>query len=309
MLSARVRLLRERDFAAPGLELEWLLDPSWAKSRSLLVCCLSCFRREPDDLSTPGDPHALVAPFARAHYYRAAITMLRAFAASLEHLHGVPRRSLRLFSNSRMPEKPLLVASGLGAYGANGLAIVRGLGSLFVIAGAVLPFPTDGPAVEPAPDPCGSCGRCREACPVGAIVERGVVDPRRCLQGLADDDVPLSPATMSAWGTRLYGCQTCQEVCPRNACLAEAAPPAPGELGPSIAIRDLLADDDAGLRARFRGTALGMSWISPSALRRNALVAAGSRGAASLRGAVLSHAGAPDPAVSSAASWALARLG
>ena len=48
--------------------------------------------------------------------------MLRALARRLEEERGIPRASLRLFSNSRIPEKPLLVASGLAAYGRNGLA-------------------------------------------------------------------------------------------------------------------------------------------------------------------------------------------
>ncbi|HEY9594544.1 MAG TPA: 4Fe-4S double cluster binding domain-containing protein [Spirochaetia bacterium] len=312
LLSPWARHVEERRNAGlpiPDLEWEWLLDESRARSCSLLVCCLSCLRKEPDDPSAPGRPHALIAPFARAHYYRAAIDLLRGFAALLDEEHGVPRRALRLFSNSRMPEKPLLVASGLGGYGANGLAIVKGLGSLFVIAGAVLPFTVDDPPdATPVGDLCGSCRRCRDACPVGAIVSPGVVDPDRCLQGIAGVDAPLVEGVAEAWGKRLYGCQECQTVCPHNARLAVAADPAPGELGAGIPIEDLLSDDEEGRRARFRGSALGMRWIAPAALLRNAIIAAGHAGDAALRPAVARHEGAESLGVRAAVAWTRARL-
>jgi epoxyqueuosine reductase len=300
---------REQGFAR-DLEWSWLLDPSWSGARSILICCLSCLRHEPDDLSGPGDPHALIAAFARAHYYRTAIDMLRSFAADLQSVTGIPSGSLRFFSNSRIPEKPLLAASGLGTYGANGLAIVKGLGSTFVIAGAVLPVPSPEVASnnEEPRDPCGSCRRCRDACPVGAIVAPGVVDPGRCLQGMAGVDRSIPPSVMETWGSRLYGCQECQSVCPHNSGLVEAAPKARGELGPSIPLRSLLTDTDEQRRVRFQGSALGMSWISRNALLRNALIAAGNRRDASISEEIAGHAASDVPMVADTARWALARL-
>lgn len=315
--------------SSSALEEAWILSPDdWSRRSAILVCCLSCSRDEPDDLSTPGDPHARVAPFARAHYYRAATGLLRSLAATIEKDYGVPRRAtharhaVRIFSNSRIPEKPLLVASGLGAMGKNGLCIVPGLGSLFVIAGIVIPLPAasllDAP-VSPAADPCGRCERCLHACPTGALVAPGVLDTSRCLQAKAATTAPFDGATLEAWGTRLYGCQDCQDCCPHNAGLtgAEGAPkaraareqgPTIGEVGPSISLRSLLSMDAAKRRALFRGTAMGMSWIPDAAIVRNALVAAGSRGEASLASDVRRYADAEEPGVRAAARWALGRL-
>ena len=46
-----------------GMEWPWVTEPAgWSSSSTILICCLSCLRAEPDDLSIPGDPHALVAP-------------------------------------------------------------------------------------------------------------------------------------------------------------------------------------------------------------------------------------------------------
>ncbi len=315
MLFAREAGFNRAAIADPRLLTPWAqrrMDPpeSWWRTSSVLVCCLSCLRIEPDDLSVPGDPHALVAPFARAHYYRAAIVLLRSVAARMERELGIPRKSIRLFSNSRLPEKPLLVASGLGAYGRNGCTLVPGLGSLFVIAGAVIPVATvrGAEAAAPLPDPCGGCDRCRRACPAAAIEEPFRVRAELCLQGRAAVPEVLSPETMERWAARLYGCQECQSVCPHNRGLTERASAAQGELGPSISIRELLRSSAPELRQRFRGTALGMSWISEEALLRNALVAAGNRGEPSLRDEVESHARSDSPLIRRTACWARERL-
>lgn len=295
-----------------GIEWQWVTEPSgWSPSVTILICCLSCLRIEPDDLSAPMDPHALVAPFARAHYYRTAVSMLRVVAGRLESEAGIPRAQVRLFSNSRIPEKPLLMASGLASYGKNGCALVPGLGSMFIIAGAVFPVRTeweDFPPPAPPRDPCGACQRCRTACPVGAIDEPYVVRHNLCLQGVAGVTDVLAEETMCAWGARLYGCHDCQAACPHNRGLKEAAGAATGEIGPSVSLRAFLSEEAAERKKRFRGTALGMSWVSGEALLRNALVAAGNRGDASIRAQVERHAtGGPDM-VRAAARWALERL-
>ncbi len=307
------RLLETRPHAATpdaGMEWEWIQAPSgWSASSAILVCCLSCLRREPDDLGLPGDPHARVAPFARAHYYREAVRMLNGVTCRLEQEAAIPHASVRLFSNSRIPEKPLLVAAGLAAYGRNGCAIVPGLGSMFVIAGAVLPVPTRRePTVEPLPDPCGPCRACQAACPAHAIDQPYIVRRDLCLQALASSAGPLEPRTMALWGARLYGCQECQAACPHNRGLDSIARPATGEIGPSVALRDFLSESDAQRRSRLRGTALGMSWL-PQALLRNALIAAGSRGDPAVRAEVERFTG-PQTAepVRTAARWARERL-
>lgn len=317
-LARRARALRRSGFldqeAFDGLEWDWLFESEhWSQTAAVLVCCLSCAPSEPDDLSTPGDPHALVAPFARANYYRTAMGMLRAFARRLEEVHGIPRASLRLFSNSRIPEKPLLVSSGLAAYGRNGLALVPGLGSLFVIGGAVIPLPSAELCPEPAAprvgDLCGSCTRCIAACPVGAIEKPGVVNPGRCLQGSAGSAMPLESRIMELWGARLYGCQECQAVCPHNRGLTEKARPRTGDLGPSVSIRKILSlDPSSTLKEWFRGTAMGMSWVSGEALLRNALIAAGNRGDPSVRADVERFTASSEPMLRRTAAWALERM-
>jgi epoxyqueuosine reductase len=296
------------------MEPGWVAHPdAWAGARSVLVCALSCRRDEPDDLSSPGDPHALIAPFARRGHYAAAAGMMRALLRRLGQEAGFGAREARIFVNSRIPEKPLLAATGLASYGKNGLLIIPGLGSLFVIAGCVLPFQAAGPLAPAESDPpgfspCGSCGQCITACPVGAIVEPGVVDPDRCLQGLAERPILLASDVMERWGCRLYGCQDCQSVCPRNAGLTENAPACPTEIGPSVSIRRILTRGIDGVKGMFRGTPMGMSRISPVALLRNAIIAAGNRGDPVLRKEIEGYQGHGETVLRETALWALARI-
>jgi epoxyqueuosine reductase len=286
-----------------GLLPEWLRrNPEVAAlgPGTYLLAALSCHRQETADLSTPGDPHGWIAPFARANYYREAILRLRRVVRRLEASVRVPRSSLRLFSNSRLPEKALAAAAGLGSYGRNALVLAPGLGSLFVIAGVFIPAEAGlqeagreqsgsaGPAEQdaaPAGPPsgvwplepgrvCGSCHACQEACPVGALSGAGRLDESRCLQARAGRDGDLSGELAEAWGSRLYGCQVCQEVCPHNRDLVAVAGSAAGELGPSLSLRWVLEPSPEQLAEKLRGTALGMSWISKRAIQRNALLSA-----------------------------------
>lgn len=231
---------------------------------------------EPEDLSTPGDPHALVAPFARRHYYREAVLRMKRAGAGA----GLPTSQVRLFSNSRLPEKPIAAAAGLGFYGRNGLIITEETGSRFIIAGIMVPITTAGASHGPfAAEPgshCGSCRRCVDACPAGALDGSGALDQAVCLQALSTEYRLLPEPTAAVWGKRLYGCDLCQDPCPFNASPRRDSPPITGELGPSLSIRRILALGLRGeLKARLRGTALGLGWMDERAFLRNALVAAG----------------------------------
>jgi epoxyqueuosine reductase len=312
----RLRGLRASGFleqhAYDGLEWDWVLQPEgWSSRAAILVCGLSCAPSGPDDLSTPGHPHALIAPFARAHHYRIAVRALADLARRVEDDLGLERGTVRPFSNSRIPEKPLLIASGLAAYGRNGLAIAPGLGSLFVIAGAIIPVATEtllGPRPVPVESPCGTCTRCIDSCPVAAIVQPGRVDTARCLQALAGTASELSPDVMEKWGARLYGCQDCQSVCPQNRGVAPGVWPSGAEPGPSVSIRSLLAMDARSIKKLFRGTAMGMSWISGEALLRNALIAAGNRGDKALEGDIARFISCGSPVLEHTARWAMEKL-
>lgn len=103
--------------------------------------------------------------------------------------------------------------AGVGFIGRNGLLIVPGVGS-YVFIGTILTTVKFAPSA-PCRDRCADCGACVNACPMGALRGDGSMDARRCLsyltieyRGELPDDLPL--------GQRVYGCDTCQSVCPHN---------------------------------------------------------------------------------------------
>ncbi|MBN2049158.1 MAG: epoxyqueuosine reductase [Spirochaetales bacterium] len=259
---------------------DWGIPPALTGRGTLLMAAFPYTRPgEGSDASQPGDPHGLIAPFARRHYYQEAVTRMKGCLMDL----GRQDKDVRLFSNSRLPEKPLAAAAGLGFYGRNGLLIVPGLGSRFILAGMMLPLSIGEASHPPLTDEpgafCGSCRLCIDACPTGALDGFGNLDKNRCLQAWATEDTVLPDTLKNLWGKRLYGCEACQEPCPYNNAPIPDDPPITGELGSSVSIRLILEKGREGsLKSILKGTALGMAWMKPEVFIRNALLSAASAG-------------------------------
>jgi len=279
---------------------------------SYLVCALSSYRKEPDDLSTSQEPHALIAPFARRNYYKEAVKRLKRIAVKIREKTGLTRQDIRILCNSGVLEKPLAVAGGLGFYGKNSLVISPGLGSQFIIAVMFMPMRIDGSynsaAKQPAASGCGDCRACISACPVGAIVKPGVIDQKRCLQYLAARPDNFTLPVKRAWEYRLYGCRSCQEVCPYNRELSLETETELGVLGPSIAISSILSFRPEEIGQMFKGTQMGLSWVDPVALLRNGLIAAGNRRNPELLPYVEPFVGSSEAVLRESALWALKEL-
>lgn len=122
---------------------------------------------------------------------------------------------------AKLPAKPSAMLSGWGRLGLHGILITPEYGS-YVSLHLILTdaFDPDGPAA-PAKPLCTGCGRCRRACPVGAISESGL-DAPRCLR--ARLDVSPLDAGVKAHLANLLGCEICQRVCPQNSRILPVEP-------------------------------------------------------------------------------------
>ncbi len=163
--------------------------------------------------------------------------------------------------------------AGLTFYGKNTMAIAPGLGS-FVALGAVI---TDAALADVAPVPvrdgCGSCTRCIDACPTGALDEPGVVDATRCLSYWTQSRFPAPAEVADALEDRVYGCDICQDVCPWNTGPAARGAGADAEGEAFVSLADWLTDPADQLLARYQR--LYIPDRDPRYLRRNALIALG----------------------------------
>ncbi len=156
-----------------------------------------------------------------------------------------------------VPERALAYNAGLGWIGKNTMLIRPGVGSFFFIGTIFtdLPLPVDAPMTI---DHCGSCTRCLEACPTGALVEPHVLDATRCISYLTIEQKGAIPTELAArldgWA---FGCDVCNDVCPWNhrfattTAVAELLPVRP-LAGADVTLFDTM-DDEEFLR-RYGGT-------------------------------------------------------
>jgi epoxyqueuosine reductase len=196
--------------------------------------------------------------------------------------------------------------SGIGFYGKNTMLITRRHGS-WVVLGTLV---TDA-ELEPTPPleaGCGSCTLCIEACPTGALDEPGVLDSTKCLSYWTQSRRPIPEEYRAELGDRVYGCDSCQDVCPWNRGVEKrrARSPLPADAEPAVSLAEWLTGPAGRLRDRYRR--LYFPRNDPRYLRRNALVAVGNSGDGSLAPLAEPYLDDSDPQLREHAAWALDRL-
>src|SRR5262245_56124209 len=164
--------------------------------------------------------------------------------------------------------------AGLGWIGKNTCLINPELGSWLFLGEIIctLPLEPDTEGLEQ----CGSCTRCLEACPTGALVEPGLLDPNRCRSYLTIELRSAIPDQYrTALGSQVYGCDICQEVCPYNrpAPRSSADPWQPRSGLDLPRLVELWRRPDAELRRMTKGGPMTRAKIA--GLRRNIAVAIG----------------------------------
>ena len=198
--------------------------------------------------------------------------------------------------------------AGLGWIGKNTCLISAEHGSFLFLSEIIttLALEPDAQALEQ----CGSCRRCLDACPTGALVDAGVLDSNTCISYLTIELRGSIPESLRpAMGNHVYGCDICQDVCPHN----HAAPvstdtpwqPRAGLDLPRLV--DLWQQSDDDLRKLLAGSAMKRAKLT--GLRRNLAVAIGNSGdPGAVAGLCVPRDDQPsaaDPMVAEHIEWAL----
>ncbi len=245
----------------------------------------------------------------RGDYHDWVLARLMRLIESIGRALSRPPASRCFVDTGPVLERAWATAAGLGWLGKNTNLIHPRLGSFLFLGVALLDvdLPNTGVAERALPT-CGSCTKCIDACPTGALVRPGVLDARRCLSYLTIEHRGAIPEGLrSSLGDRVFGCDTCQDVCPWN---RRSMAGHEGESAPAIAsldLPDLLTLDVTAFRTRFR--ALPIWRATAAGLARNAAVVLGNLGDPAAR-PYLAEAAAHhrDGMVRDHARWALERL-
>jgi epoxyqueuosine reductase len=270
----------------------------------------------PPPTAAPTDaPIALrgaIARYARGTDYHLIVRdRLQTVAAALVALAG-PLAWRVCVDAAPLAERELAERAGLGFTAKNTLVIAPGLGS-YVVLGELLLAADVAPVVAPAPRTrCGDCRACLDACPTGAFVDAYVLDARRCISYLTIEHAgPIPRALRAAMGTRIFGCDVCQEVCPWNAA-------APRKVAPAAEL--LARDHEHAAPALARLATIGANqlrqFVKRTALRRidrprllrNVAVALGNTGDAAALAPLVALLANPAPQVRGHAAWGLGAL-
>jgi epoxyqueuosine reductase len=204
-------------------------------------------------------------------------------------------------------ERDFAADAGIGWHGKSTMLLNRELGTWFFLAEifTTLELPPDPPQVAR----CGSCTRCIEACPTGAITAPHQLDARRCISYLTIELKGSIPEQFrSLIGDRIFGCDDCLEACPWNR-FAKVARETAFAARPNITqtkLRDLLLLDEASFRELFRDSPIQRT--KRRGFLRNVCVALGNVGTREDLHALRTAAQDREPLVAEHALWAIEQI-
>ncbi|MED1781596.1 tRNA epoxyqueuosine(34) reductase QueG [Brevibacillus fortis] len=299
----------ESGFEEPDLEKrtnpELLLDGA----RSLISIALAY----PSKLKNPpkSEPGAYRGILCRAawgtdyhHVLRDKLDKLTRFIMELEP----GARIESMVDTGALSDRAVAERAGIGFVGKNCAIITPEFGSWVYLGELVtnLPLPSD----QPIEEGCGDCNICVDACPTGALIQGGQLDAQRCVAYLTQVKDFIPDEFRGKIGNRLYGCDTCQTVCPKNRRIdndhhAEFQP------DPEIAkplLIPLLQMSNKEFKEKFGQSS--SSWRGKKPIQRNAILALAhfkDRTAVPHLERLLFED--PRPVIRGTAAWALGKIG
>jgi epoxyqueuosine reductase len=242
-------------------------------------------------------------------YHKVLLKRMKNLEALLHEQLG-PFEARAYVDTGPLVERAMATAAGLGWTGKNTCLIHPQLGSYGFLAVLLTSLEIEKERVLTAhPDRCGSCRRCLDACPTGALIAPYQMDATLCIAYLTiEHRGPIAPELMEGMGRQVFGCDICQDVCPWNRKSPVTADP---EFEPRPELVDpaldwLAAMDESEFERQFNGSPVRRAGFW--GLKRNAAIAMGNSGLGRFAPLLEKWAGVADEGLRTAARWALEKL-
>jgi epoxyqueuosine reductase len=283
----------------------------WA--RSVIVCAINYNTDQPYSTQMHDADRGWISRYAwsRDDYHDAVLKRLRQVENALRQSAPADAQST-LTTRSYVDTGPIVERifakyAGVGWIGKNTCIINQKKGS-WLFLGVILTS-LELAADLPAPDRCGTCTRCIDACPTNAFLAPYQLDSNKCIAYLTiEKRGPMPDELRPGVGRHVFGCDICQDVCPWNrkapVSTAPEFQPRPGLVNPALAWLAEMTEDE--FRAAFRGSPIKRT--KRSGIRRNVAIAMGNSGETDFLPALKKLASDPDECVAESANWARKRL-
>ena len=262
--------------------------------------------RVPEGISPVGDE---IAPsLVPTDYHNELLDRLRRMEAALLERVGCETRCY--VDTGPLVERTMAVRAGIGWIGKNTCVLNQGIGSWLLLAVIVTSLPVgEGVAVAEAADRCGSCTRCIDACPTGALVGEREMNASRCIAYLTiEKKGSIAEELRGLMGRQVFGCDICQDVCPWNRrapiALREGSLAREELINP--ALEWLAGMDGAEFKRRFKGSPVERT--RRKRLLRNVAIAMGNSGERRFLAQLSEWTISEDEVLAEAALWAVRRI-
>ncbi|UOE96346.1 tRNA epoxyqueuosine(34) reductase QueG [Alkalihalobacillus sp. LMS39] len=314
-LTLKERLLTQQQlgyqsgFEEPDIDKRVNPDKILPEAKSIIAIALaypSKMRNAPK--STPGERRGI---FCRASWGKDYHSILKEKLHLLETfiMQKIPQAQCKsMVDTGELSDRAVAERAGIGWSGKNCAIITKEFGSYVYLGEMIsnIPFPPDTPATEQ----CGTCNRCVDACPTGALVQGGQLNSSACIAFLTQTKGFLPKTYREKLGNRLYGCDTCQQVCPENKGKDfhhhEEMEPDPEIAKPKLI--PLLTLSNREFKERF-GHISG-SWRGKKPIQRNAIIAlAHYKDKSALPVLIQLLEEDPRPVIRGTAAWAIGKIG
>jgi epoxyqueuosine reductase len=296
-------------FEAPDIEKRVHPELSFDAPRSIISIAVAY----PSKLSNPprSEPGAYRGMISRSSWGSDYHDVLRDRLAKLEAFiaERVPEARLQsMVDTGALVDRAVAERAGIGWSGKNCAVITPEWGSWVYLGEMItnIPFESDIGIM----DQCGDCTICIDACPTGALVGPGQLNSSRCISFITQTKGYVDDEYKRKIGNRLYGCDTCQVVCPKNKGMNwthhPELQPDPEKVKPLLI--PLLTMSNKDFKEQYGRIAA--SWRGKKPIQRNAIIALGNfkdRTAVPVLQDLLRSD--PRPEIRATAAWALGRIG